>query len=275
VKEKGTYSGDLDMGKVTLKRGDLNNITNALTKDVRVLEKSGKMTEVEGELHFRASRDGSSWKALNNGGGIEEGLSGNDAGKAQKVPNQLVVKIISAAKLKAVDRGGTSDPFVILKCGGKTFRTGVKQKDLNPKWGETFKFPLAADNMPANTQLELTVKDSNMLTTVFLGKVSFDVIKTFGGDNALKEVKKTYTLKNKTLTADAQGTLDVSVQWTCAKPDGAKDGKKKGVFAKGVSVFTTNTLSRFKAGDTSSDDSDCGSDDEDEGVEAEDAVVRY
>ncbi len=270
MKESGTFNRDVDVGKVSLKRKELDEITNALSKlDIRVLEKIGTMTEVEGELHFRASRDGSSWKALNNGGGIEEGL----AGKAQKVPNQLVVKIISAAKLKAVDRGGTSDPFVILKCGGKTFRTTVKQKELNPKWGETFKFPLDANNMPANTQLELTVKDSNLLTTVFLGKVSLDVIKTFGGDNALKEVKKTCPLKNKTLTSDSQGTLDVSVQWTCAKPDGAKDGKKKGVFAKGVSVFTTNTLSRFNAAE-SSDSSDCGSDDDDEGVDADDAEVR-
>merc|ERR1719199_1657192 len=34
-----------------------------------------------------------------------------------------------------MDRGGTSDPFVILKCAGQTKQTAVVPKSLAPTWG--------------------------------------------------------------------------------------------------------------------------------------------
>jgi phosphatidylserine decarboxylase len=237
------------------------------------------MAKVEGQVRFSISRTGS-WKNLGSGGGdIEEGgkggkegaLAGSTGASAapERTPNELVVNIKSAAKLKGVDKSGTSDPYVIVKCGGKTFRTDVKDKELNPTWNKKFKFALDRNNMPANARLEMTVMDSNRMISTFLGMVVCDVEQTFGGDNVLQDVEKDYPLKNKKLTSETQGTLKVSAKWAFSKQAAVKKGKKKGV----LSVFTTNTLSRFEDSESDSDDvSD--EDDGDGGVEAEDAPVR-
>ncbi len=59
----------------------------------------------------------------------------------------LQVTVISAKGLRAADRGGTSDPFCVAKCGLDAFNTSVVQKTLEPKWTESYTFnrdPVAA-----------------------------------------------------------------------------------------------------------------------------------
>lgn len=53
------------------------------------------------------------------------------------------VGIKEAAELKAMDHGGTSDPYVkvyILPYKSKTFETKVFRKTLNPVFNEHFKY---------------------------------------------------------------------------------------------------------------------------------------
>ncbi|XP_058883583.1 synaptotagmin-1 isoform X2 [Acipenser ruthenus] len=62
--------------------------------------------------------------------------------------NQLIVGIIQAAELPALDMGGTSDPYVkvfLLPDKKKKFETKVHRKTLNPTFNEqfTFKVPYA------------------------------------------------------------------------------------------------------------------------------------
>ncbi|RXM97213.1 Synaptotagmin-1 [Acipenser ruthenus] len=69
-----------------------------------------------------------------------------DGGKNGK--NQLIVGIIQAAELPALDMGGTSDPYVkvfLLPDKKKKFETKVHRKTLNPTFNEqfTFKVPYA------------------------------------------------------------------------------------------------------------------------------------
>ena len=55
----------------------------------------------------------------------------------------LVLKILQAKNLLAMDLGGTSDPYVkvnLLPETGTTLCTEVKHKNCNPKWNETFEF---------------------------------------------------------------------------------------------------------------------------------------
>lgn len=57
--------------------------------------------------------------------------------------HQLTVGIKEAAALKAMDLGGTSDPYVkiyILPNKSKTFETKVFRKTLNPVFNENFKY---------------------------------------------------------------------------------------------------------------------------------------
>lgn len=56
---------------------------------------------------------------------------------------QLVVGIIQAAELPAMDMGGTSDPYVkvyLLPDKKKKFETKVHRKTLNPVFNEQFTF---------------------------------------------------------------------------------------------------------------------------------------
>ncbi|XP_007893548.1 synaptotagmin-1a isoform X3 [Callorhinchus milii] len=59
--------------------------------------------------------------------------------------NQLVVGIIQAAELPALDIGGTSDPYVkvfLLPDKKKKYETKVHRKTLNPSFNETFIFKI-------------------------------------------------------------------------------------------------------------------------------------
>lgn len=53
---------------------------------------------------------------------------------------KLVVRVIEARNLPAMDLNGLSDPYVRLQLGRNRFRTKVVKKSLNPSWGEEFSF---------------------------------------------------------------------------------------------------------------------------------------
>lgn len=59
---------------------------------------------------------------------------------------QLIVGIIQAAELPAMDMGGTSDPYVkvyLLPDKKKKFETKVHRKTLNPVFNEQFTFKVS------------------------------------------------------------------------------------------------------------------------------------
>lgn len=59
---------------------------------------------------------------------------------------QLMVGIIQAAELPAMDMGGTSDPYVkvyLLPDKKKKFETKVHRKTLNPTFNEQFTFKVS------------------------------------------------------------------------------------------------------------------------------------
>lgn len=63
---------------------------------------------------------------------------------------QLIVGIIQAAELPAMDMGGTSDPYVkvyLLPDKKKKFETKVHRKTLNPVFNEQFTFKVNLTRM--------------------------------------------------------------------------------------------------------------------------------
>lgn len=52
---------------------------------------------------------------------------------------QLRVHLFIGRSLPPADQEGVSDPFVIIRCGGQTVRSTIKQSTLNPGWYETMK----------------------------------------------------------------------------------------------------------------------------------------
>ncbi|GMI72242.1 hypothetical protein like AT1G03370 [Hibiscus trionum] len=53
---------------------------------------------------------------------------------------RLVVDVIEARNIPAMDLNGLSDPYVKLQLGKQRHRTKVVKKSLNPSWGEVFVF---------------------------------------------------------------------------------------------------------------------------------------
>ncbi|XP_041442307.1 synaptotagmin-1 isoform X2 [Xenopus laevis] len=75
--------------------------------------------------------------------------------------NQLMVGIIQAAELPALDMGGTSDPYVklfLMPDKKKKFETKVHRKTLNPVFNEQFTFKVPYAELGGKT-LVLTVYD--------------------------------------------------------------------------------------------------------------------
>ncbi|XP_066579716.1 synaptotagmin-1a isoform X2 [Amia ocellicauda] len=75
--------------------------------------------------------------------------------------NTLIVGIIQAAELPALDMGGTSDPYVklfLLPDKKKKFETKVHRKTLNPSFNEQFTFKVPYAELGGKT-LVMTVYD--------------------------------------------------------------------------------------------------------------------
>ncbi|XP_041093594.1 synaptotagmin Va isoform X2 [Polyodon spathula] len=74
---------------------------------------------------------------------------------------QLIVGIISAEDLQAMDLGGTSDPYVkvyLLPDKKKKFETKVHRKTLNPSFNESFRFKIPYAELGGKT-LVMSVYD--------------------------------------------------------------------------------------------------------------------
>lgn len=71
----------------------------------------------------------------------------------------LVIRVIQAKGLAKMDgRKGLSDPFCILKFGGKSVETGVIRSNLNPRWDQEFKFRVDGGGLDA-TEAEVSLWD--------------------------------------------------------------------------------------------------------------------
>ncbi|ETM03354.1 hypothetical protein L917_00416 [Phytophthora nicotianae] len=93
-----------------------------------------------------------------------------------KPPNFYVVTILEAMGLLACDGTGieaTSDPYVRVSCTkNQSQRTKTQQQTLHPSWRQRFYFAIS----PGEKQLlELTMEDSDLLTSDFMGRCVIDL----------------------------------------------------------------------------------------------------
>uniref|UniRef100_A0A8B9FH34 Synaptotagmin 8 n=1 Tax=Amazona collaria TaxID=241587 RepID=A0A8B9FH34_9PSIT len=81
-------------------------------------------------------------------------------------PLKLKVGVKQAAELKAMDSGGTSDPYVIVYLTSdmkKRYETKVYRKTLNPVFNESFTFQVPQAEVPEST-LVMQIYDFNRFT---------------------------------------------------------------------------------------------------------------
>ena len=74
------------------------------------------------------------------GGRGSSGGGGSSSGSAHEASRggTVTVRVVRATGLLSGDKGGSSDPYVVVQsAGGKKAKTSVKKKTLDPEWDET------------------------------------------------------------------------------------------------------------------------------------------
>ncbi|GMH26848.1 hypothetical protein Nepgr_028691 [Nepenthes gracilis] len=88
----------------------------------------------------------------------------------------LVVELIEARNLPAMDPNKHSDPYVRLQLGKHKFRTKVVKKCLNPYWGDVFRFRV--DDL--SDELVVSVMDEDKyFNDDFVGRIKVPVSRVF------------------------------------------------------------------------------------------------
>ena len=89
---------------------------------------------------------------------------------------KLVVRVLEAKNLLAIDSKGSSDPYVRLQLGKQKCKTKVMKKSLNPQWDEEFSFRV--DDL--NDELVVSVMDEDKyFNDDFVGQVRIPVSLVF------------------------------------------------------------------------------------------------
>ncbi|KAJ9128711.1 hypothetical protein P3X46_034554 [Hevea brasiliensis] len=93
---------------------------------------------------------------------------------------RLLVRVIEARNLPAMDLNGSSDPYVRVQLGKQKFKTKVVKKNLNPNWGEEFCFKVE----DLNEELVFSVLDEDKyFNDDFIGQLKVPVSLIFDSDS--------------------------------------------------------------------------------------------
>ncbi|XP_073282786.1 C2 and GRAM domain-containing protein At1g03370-like, partial [Primulina huaijiensis] len=94
---------------------------------------------------------------------------------------KLLVRVIEARNITAMDPNGSSDPYVKLQLGRQKFRTKVLKKCLNPSWCEEFTFKV--DDLKEKLLISVLDEDK-YFNDDFIGKVKIPISQVFEAKDA-------------------------------------------------------------------------------------------
>ena len=83
---------------------------------------------------------------------------------ALQAHGRLRVHLSHASNLRAADVNGSSDPFIVLILGGRTQRSAVVKKNLNPTYNWDFVFSFPSVDRALGETLLLEAWDSDTIT---------------------------------------------------------------------------------------------------------------
>ena len=187
-----------------------------------------------------------------------------DGENVSKEPNCLMLRVVSAKGLPAMDTGlmdsGLSDPFVRIRVGEESLTTPVIKRNLDPVWNAEFMIPCYLTAEYTCPEMELVVEDQDFggAKTDFMGKIGPINMEEFKDRQFY--IMTDQKLKNKQgkLDAKSRGTITYCVQWIYLKKFDKGEPVKRSAFAKfflGVNE------------DEADDDEEQGDDDDEEAVE--------
>ena len=180
-----------------------------------------------------------------NGVGIFTPLGLSEEEKADRLTRKGVLRLhLKFGKgLKAADKTGTSDPYVIALCGKQQLRSKVVYKTLDPRFDEQLSFKAMRLERMVDKGLGMVVmdKDEGLLDADdVLGKVSVSLDCLKDADN----VQFNEPLKGE------KGNLIFSLEWIDAGSDSSSKKKKKGGGGDGTDSEAPQTPGTPGAGET-------------------------
>ncbi|KAF7131295.1 hypothetical protein CNMCM5793_004409 [Aspergillus hiratsukae] len=130
-------------------------------------------------------------------------------------PLVLRVSAIKGRNLAAKDRGGTSDPYLVVTLGDSRQSTPTIPKTLNPEWNVTFDMPVVGVPL-----LECICWDHDRFGKDYLGE--FDIpLEDIFADGEINQPPKWYTLKSKrkpTKKKDSNVSGEILLQFALVDP---------------------------------------------------------
>ncbi|KAI9767754.1 MAG: hypothetical protein M1840_005435 [Geoglossum simile] len=93
---------------------------------------------------------------------------------------------MQARNLAAMDRGGTSDPYLVVSLGDCRFVTHAVNKTLNPEWNVSFDFPLNGSSISI---IECVCWDKDRFGKDYLGEFKVPLDEIFIHGRAVEEPK--------------------------------------------------------------------------------------
>lgn len=177
-------------------------------------------------------------------GGKNEDSDDDEIDTKDESPNELVISVIQARGLLAVDKPvfgpSSSDPMVRIKIDGfDAQKTKYIRKNLNPVWNTTLTFSGVED---AGLTIEVIVEDHNDISShTFLGKAIIP-IKQFDDK---KSNRKWYSLKNKNgeIDKEKRGEVELMVHWRFSTQVKEESRKKQEKLERSAAFKLTKQLS--------------------------------
>ncbi|KAL5336126.1 phosphatidylserine decarboxylase-domain-containing protein [Aspergillus crustosus] len=130
-------------------------------------------------------------------------------------PLALKVSVVRGRNLAAKDRGGTSDPYLIVTLGDARQSTPTIFKTLNPEWNVTFEMPVVGVPL-----LECICWDHDRFGKDYLGE--FDIpLEDIFADGDIQQQPKWYTLKSNRKPAkkkDNNVSGEILIQFSLSDP---------------------------------------------------------
>ncbi|XP_058461918.1 multiple C2 and transmembrane domain-containing protein isoform X2 [Malaya genurostris] len=148
--------GDSPLARSNDRNASMSSEGNNLKLTTKVDVEPSTSSNVANKLSDVPTTSGCS-PVLGGGGGgsiIDDLQRRREAQLRQHSFFQLRIHLISGHGLVAMDKSGTSDPYVKFKVGGRLlYKSKTVHKDLNPVWDETFVVPVEDPFQPINIKV--------------------------------------------------------------------------------------------------------------------------